>query len=899
MSTFPLIGSSLGFFLLIALCWYYPQELKRRKRIEIVLCQQTQRERLVTQIAHQIRQSLDLDQVLATTVEEVQRFLQADRVLIYRLWDNGTGCAIHETVLPPYPKILGATFAEEVFPQGYHRAYALGKTRTITNVDQSDMEACLADFVKQFGVRAKLVVPIIQKNRDTSGDNAQNSEASQTYLWGLLIAHQCSRPREWEVWEVELMKQLATQVAIAIQQSELYNQLQQLNTQLEHRVQQSTTELATANTSLRAEIVERQRTEIALRHTNDTLQALVTASPRAIFMLDLDGNVKIWNPAAERMFGWTEADVIGRPIPIPLDDQLEDCTTLQSSVLQGKTHTRLELCRHRKDGTAINIIFSAAPLPDAEGQISGIVAVIADITEQKQQAEELRLLQSVVVNTNDAVIVTEANAIDEPGPRILYVNEAFTRITGYKPAEVLGKTPRILQGPKTDQAQLHKVRTALSRWEPVTVEVINYRKDGSEFWNEFSLVPVADAKGWYTHWIAVQRDATERKTVEQALRQSEERFRSLIENALDIIMILDPDGTIGYVSPSVEKILGYSITDLIGQNVMVLIHPDDRTPPLDASQTTRHDLSEVTLYNLLTHTTPHPALQRPIEFRHRHHDGSWRILEAVSQQFVEGATTLRVIVNARDITERKRLDEIRLALEREKELSALKTRFFSMASHEFRTPLSTALAAAQVLENSQHEWHNTEKRLRNLHRIQDSVKHMVQLLDDILTINRAESGNLAFNPQPLALEPYCRHVVEEMQLSAGERHILVFTSQGTAYSMSLDEKLLRSILANLLSNAIKYSPDGGKIWLTLTFQAEAVSIQVQDQGIGIPSTDQTQLFEPFHRGKNVRTVPGTGLGLVVVKKCVDLHGGTIDITSEIGVGTTCVITLPRDHLMLI
>lgn len=748
------IAIGLGILLLVLIYRYFNQAGVRRHRAERELRQQSDRERLVHQIAQQIRQSLNLDEVLATTVDEVQCFLQADRVLIYRLWDNGTGSAIHETVLPNYPSVLGQTFPAEVFPREYHQVYSLGKTRTITNIKQTDVAPCLADFVQQFGVQAKLVVPIIQEViqevRDNAIEDAQVVVSSRSYLWGLLIAHQCSHPRQWEDWEVELMKQLATQVAIAIQQSELYNQLQQLNAQLEQRVQQRTAELATANTTLRAEIAERRRTEIALRHTNDTLQALVTASPRAILMLDLEGNVKIWNPAAERMFGWSQTEVIDRPSPIRLDDQLEDYSSLQNSVLQGKTYVSVELRCYRKDGSAIDITFSAAPLPDTNGQINGIVAVIADITEQKQRAEQLRLLQSVVVNTNDAVIITEAEPIDHPSPRILYVNAAFTHITGYTQDEVLGQTLRILQGPKTDPAELQKIRTALSRWEPITVEMINYRKDGSEFWNEFNLVPVSDGRGGYTHWIAVQRD----------------------------------------------------------------------------------------------------------------------------------------------ITARKRADEIRLALEREKELSALKTRFFSMASHEFRTPLSTALAAAQVLENSQNEWDNTEKRMRNLHRIQDSVKNMVQLLDDILTINRAETGNLAFNPKPLNLEQYCRHLIEEIQLSAGNQHRLVFICQGNAVPVCLDEKLLHSILSNLLSNAIKYSPQGGNVSLTLEFQSDTVALTVRDQGIGIAPDDQKQLFEPFYRGKNVRTIPGTGLGLVVVKKCVDLHQGKIDITTELGRGTSCLVVLP-------
>ena len=740
MPNILLVGIAVVIVLAIAICGYLSWEITRRHHAERLLRQQTDRERLVNQIALQIRQSLNLDKVLATTVEEVQSFLQADRVLIYQLNSDGTGCAIHETVLPPYPRILGQTFPAEVFPQAYHQAYSLGKIRTISNVERAEIEPCLADFVKQFGVRAKLVVPILQEHRENQLDR------DVPYLWGLLIAHQCRQERVWETWEVELMKQLATQVAIALQQSELYDRLQQLNSQLEQRVEQRTAELARANNSLQAEIVERQRTEVVLRHTNNTLQSLVTASPRAIVMLDRAGLVKIWNPAAEEMFGWTEAEVLDRPNPL----DLADYTTLQNSVLQGTIYPRLEFRQQQKNGESIDIVFSAAPWRDPVGQIGGIVAVITDVTAQKIQTEQLRLLQSVVINTNDAVVITEAEPIDAGGPRILYVNEAFTAITGYQPQEVLGKTPRILQGVKTDRVELDKVRLALSKWESITVEVINYRKDGSEFWNEFSLVPVADRDGFYTHWIAVQRDTTRRK----------------------------------------------------------------------------------------------------------------------------------------------QLDEIRLALEREQELSILKTRFFSMASHEFRTPLSTVLAAAQLLENSQVTWENTEKRLRNLHRIQDSVRNMVQLLDDILTINRAETGKLAFNPQPLNLELYCRHFVDEMQLNAGSQHPISFRTEGKSVSVYLDEKLLRSILANLLSNAIKYSPQGGKVEFSLAFRSTTIAIKIADCGIGIPQLDLDRLFEPFHRGKNVRTIPGTGLGLVVVKKCVDLHQGTIEIASTVSIGTTCLVTIP-------
>ena len=169
---------------------------------------------------------------------------------------------------------------------------------------------------------------------------------------------------------------------------------------------------------------------------------------------------------------------------------------------------------------------------------------------------------------------------------------------------------------------------------------------------------------------------------------------------------------------------------------------------------------------------------------------------------------------------------------------------------------------------------------------------MVQLLDDILTINRAETGKLEFNPKPLNLIRFCRKFVEEMQLSAGANHTLLFDYQRSQVNACLDKKLLRSILANLLSNAIKYSPQGGEVRISLTFNHNNARIQICDRGIGIPTEDRQQLFEPFHRGKNVRRIPGTGLGLVVVKKCIDMHGGSIVLASQTNKGTTVTVTLP-------
>jgi signal transduction histidine kinase len=235
--------------------------------------------------------------------------------------------------------------------------------------------------------------------------------------------------------------------------------------------------------------------------------------------------------------------------------------------------------------------------------------------------------------------------------------------------------------------------------------------------------------------------------------------------------------------------------------------------------------------------------------------------------------------------------ETRIALEKEKELSDFKSRFISMTSHEFRTPLTTILSSTELLENYQHKF-TPEKKQQHFTRIKTATQRMVQLLDDVLLIGKAEAGKLTFSPAPIELSQFCNDLVEEVQLSSGRQHEINYVVRGTEQSACMDEKLLRHILFNLLSNAVKYSSIGSPVDFELNFQNTQVIFQIKDQGIGIPLEDQKHLFETFHRAKNVGTISGTGLGLAIVKKSVDLHGGQIAIESIVGVGTTFIVTLP-------
>jgi signal transduction histidine kinase len=243
-----------------------------------------------------------------------------------------------------------------------------------------------------------------------------------------------------------------------------------------------------------------------------------------------------------------------------------------------------------------------------------------------------------------------------------------------------------------------------------------------------------------------------------------------------------------------------------------------------------------------------------------------------------------------EVALRRRLAEaaIRVALAKEKELSELKSRFWSMIIHEFRNPLTSILSSAQLLELHGHRL-SADRRQEYLGLIQNSVRAINQLMNDTLTIAQTEKNDLEFNPKTLDLGEFCQSIIDQLQFNIQSTHRILFTCQGDCLEFCLDPKLLWHILTNLLSNAIKYSPQGGDVLLTLTCTDQEVVFQVKDQGIGIPPETQNHLFEPFHRARNVGDIPGTGLGLTLVRKCLDLHSGQIEVESEVGRGSTFTV----------
>ncbi len=261
-------------------------------------------------------------------------------------------------------------------------------------------------------------------------------------------------------------------------------------------------------------LAERLHAEEARREAHALLHAVVEGATDAILLKDLAGRYRMINAAGARFLGRTAIEVVGR-----------DDTALFLPAVAAKTrHTDRQVLRSGEsltyedtqvsNGVSRTYLSTKDVCRDEQGTPIGIISIARDITARKKADERLRLLEAAIENASDVVVITEAEPIGPPGPRIVYVNSAFTRATGYSAEEALGQSPRILQGGGTDPDTRAVIRKSLKRWKPVRVEILNYRKDGTKFWVELNIVPLADENGWYTHWVSVQRDITERKRVE-------------------------------------------------------------------------------------------------------------------------------------------------------------------------------------------------------------------------------------------------------------------------------------------------------------------------------------------------------------------------------------------------
>lgn len=415
--------------------------------------------------------------------------------------------------------------------------------------------------------------------------------------------------------------------------------------------------------------------------------------------------------------------------------------------------------------------------------------------------------------------------------------------------------------------------------------------------------------------------ALHKHQMEQQLRSREQWLATILKSIGDAVITTDQNRAITFMNPVAEaltqwkqeEVLGHDLTQVfrtinektrgviedpvekalregvsVGlENHTLLITKDGAEIPIDDSAAPiKKDDGNImgavlVFHDIIERQQAEAALER------MNQELEARVAERTAQ-LRQANEQLRM-----EIAQRQRLEtQLQLALEKEREISELKSRIFTTISHEYRTPLTTILLSSELLKQYGANW-SESTRNKHFQRILEAVQKMTVLVNDVLFINQAEARKQEFNPTLVDVEKLIREWVEDTRLNTVTQHPILFEHQGSCNNALLDKKLLELIVSNLLSNALKYSPEGSPIRLELVCSESQIVFRISDGGIGIPSADQAQLFTAFHRGSNVGTIPGVGLGLVVVKQCVDLHKGEIITSSEVGVGTTFTVRLPR------
>ncbi|HEY9760950.1 MAG TPA: PAS domain-containing sensor histidine kinase, partial [Trichocoleus sp.] len=491
-----------------------------------------------------------------------------------------------------------------------------------------------------------------------------------------------------------------------------------------------------------------------------------------------------------------------------------------------------------------------------------------------------RFLELVLDSIPQAVFWKDRNGIYQG------CNRNFAQDVGLASnEEIVGKCDRdLLWWDGQTEHYRQRERLILTTGNPeLHIIEIQHQTDGQTRWLETSKVPLHDSNGHIIGILGSYEDITARIQAEEALQASQRFVQSIADTSPSILYIYDVQEKCNvYANQELVGTLGYSLEELqqLNQDIIPrLTHPDDH------ALVGKH-------HQQLSQAKDGEILE--VEYRMRHANGKWRWLRSRDTVFSRNdeGQVKQIIGVALDISDRKRAEaEILRTLEREKELNALKSRFISMASHELRTPLTTILGSTELLQYSSHKW-SEEKKQRHFEQIKNTVHHMTRLVDDVLLYSKVEADRSSCNPAPLDLVMFCQDLIEELTMSEAFPNRILLEAPDSGCEFPVDKHLLRQILVNLLGNSLKYSSSTTSVYLRINCQDNQVTLQIRDGGIGIPVQDIPYLYKSFHRGTNVGSIPGTGLGLPIVKRAVDMHQGQLIVESEESRGTLVTVILP-------
>ena len=626
-----------------------------------------------------------------------------------------------------------------------------------------------------------------------------------------------------------------------------------------------------------------KRAERDARESESRLHAIVNRSPVITTVKDRQGRYVIANHAFESLLGLQPGGAIGRT-----DEQL---------FRQGIAHQNAERERaawhsdtsseHEETvtlaGESRTFIVERFPLLDEDGHAYGLCTKALDITARRRAEAEIRLQSKALDASINGVLLADARQPDMPS---VYVNPAFQRITGYRPEEAMGANCRFLQGPDTDAEAVASIRHALRNGTSGRALLLNYRADGTPFWNDLSVAPVHDDQGEVTHFVGIQQDVTQRVRAEQAGQQNEERLRTAQDYAAVASFEWHPGNASLGTPEQLNTVFGITPPDreLTIMQLLRRVHGQDRHALLRAARACLRAQEEMDL-----------------EFRVNGDNGQqhWLQIRADAERDFRGRP-IRLLGLVMDISRRKDVEHALLSARVEAEqANRAKSEFLSHMSHELRTPLNAILGFGQLLESDPDAPLN-ETQSENVQHILRAGWHLLDLISEVLDLARIESGRLNVEYQPTDLRTVVEDSIRTVAPMADQRRITLEHDVQFHGEFMSDTTRLTQILLNLLTNAVKYNHDDGHVRLVAWDQEQRLHIAVSDTGIGISHDNRDGLFESFNRlGQEGGRIQGTGIGLVLVQRLLALLGGEIQVASTPGEGSTFTISLPfvsADHV---
>lgn len=803
------------------------------------------RERVIAQIAQKVLRSLDLNEILQTTVTEVRQFLQTDRVVVFQVEPDGDGRVVAESVGADWRSILADQIYDPCFAESYVDLQRQGRVTVKADIYDGSIDPCHVQLLAGLQVKANLVVPILHDDQ----------------FWGVLIAHHCAAPRQWRSLDIDLLQQLSTQVSVAIRQAELYQQAQD-------------------------ELAERKRTEEVLRGSKERLRLGLQAARMGTWDWNIPENRFIWSANMEALFGLAPGEFDGSyeqfVARLHPDDRDRVLKAINAAMTPGADYD-IEFRVLYPDGTIRWALSQGKVFYDAIGQPIRMSGVDLDITSRKlieeslRQSEEFR--KRVLESSSDCIKVLDLDT------RLLYMNAG-----GMCLLEIDDLTPYLntkwVNFWQDESRQEVEAAIAVAKSNEVSrFQGLCPTVKGTKKWWDVIVTPMLDEEGRVSQLLATSRDITDRKQTEIAFQESEERLRL----ATDAARL----GTFDWDIPTQQVTWNRFHRTLLGYAPELSssfaawerrVHPDDLagvTAALQLAQDSNTNYS--------------------CEYRVIWEDDSLHWLAALGRFYYDSDNRpLRMTGIIQDITDRVQFERDRerilqqkqAALAESERVNRIKDEFLAILSHELRSPLNPILGWTKLLQTRKLD---EPKTIAALATIERNAKAQCQLIDDLLDMARVLRGKLSLNMAPVDLLLVIESAIDTVQTAAIVKSIQIHAVLSDIRQVSGDAVRLQQIIWNLLTNAVKFTPSGGRIDIRLKQIDNQAQITITDTGKGISPDFLPHIFESFRQedASVTRNHGGLGLGMAIVYQLVEAHGGTVTADSPgEGKGATFTVRLP-------